>query len=104
LRPDLERAEIRDLTDRRPSAEAIPAVDQDLGIAREGGWVARHRHDDRNAALGKLARLRLGALAWRIEYHGVEPREFLGDERTAEQVAPHRSDRFEPAGCGGCAT
>ena len=38
-------------------------------------------------ACGELARLRLGALARRIEHHGIEPLELGRHERPAEQVA-----------------
>src|ERR1700730_17643078 len=101
LRHDLHVGGITELIDRRYLAEAVAAVDQDFGIACEGGGVARHRHDDRDAALGEFAHLRLRALARRIEHHRVEAIEFLGDERTAEQVAPLRHDRLLGARGGG---
>ena len=68
------------LIDRRHLAEAIAAIDQDFGIAREGGGVARRRDDHRDAALGKFACLRFGALARWIEHHRIEAVEFLGNE------------------------
>src|SRR5438874_2533920 len=64
-RHDLDVGGIAELIDRRHLANAIAAVHQDLRIAREGRGVARYRHDDRDAASGELARLRLGALARR---------------------------------------
>src|SRR5215467_2644152 len=93
---------ITELVDRCYFAEAVAAVDQDFRIARESGGIARHRDNDRDAAFGKLPRLRLGALARWIEHDRFEAVDLLGDERTAKQVAPLRRDRPEPAGGGSC--
>ena len=71
-RHDLDMGGMPELIDRRHRRQPIAAIDQNAGIAREGRRIARHRDDDGNGALGKLARLRLGALARRIEHHGVE--------------------------------
>src|SRR5262249_32831635 len=71
-RHDLHMGRITELVDRRHLAEAIAAIDQYFDVAREGDGIARHRHDDGNAALCEFVRLRFGALARRIEHHGVE--------------------------------
>jgi uncharacterized protein (DUF2235 family) len=97
-RHDLHVGGITELIDRRHLAEAIAAVDQDFGVARECRGVARHRHDGGHAALGEFARLRFGALARWIEHHCIEAGKFLGDKRAAEQVAPLRRNRLETAG------
>ena len=52
--------------------QPIAAIDQQADIARKGRRIARHRDDDGHGALGKLARLRLGALARRVEHQGIE--------------------------------
>ncbi len=54
---------VLELVDRRHGAETIAADDEDARVAREGRGVALHCNDQRHFALGKLARLRLGALA-----------------------------------------
>ncbi len=51
---------------------------------------------DRNATRGKFARLRLRALARRIEHDGVETVELGRDQRILEQVAALRRHGLEP--------
>ena len=52
---------------------------------------------------GKLARLRLGALARRIEHDRVEALQLLRHERAAEQIARLGLDRLEARRLGGLA-
>ena len=68
-----------ELIHRRHRFQSIAAIDQQPDIAREGRGIARHRDDDGNGALGKLARLRLGALARRVEHQGIDALELLRD-------------------------
>ena len=93
-RHDLDMGGMAELVDRRDRVEPIAAVDQDAGVAREGRRIARHRDDDGNGALGKLARLRLGALARRIEHHRVEALEF---RRRPAAAGTGRASRPRPA-------
>jgi hypothetical protein len=56
----------------------------------------------RSAARGfpQAHALVLRTLPWRIEYHGVGALEFIGAERTTEEIAPFGFDRLEAGRCG----
>ena len=58
---------IAELVDRRNGGELVTAADQNLRIAGERCRIARHCNDHDRHRAGEFARLRLGALARRIE-------------------------------------
>ncbi len=89
---------IAELIDRRDAHELVAAVDQNARVACERRRIAGHRNHDRHGAFDQFARLRLGALARRIEHDGVEALEFRGHEGTAKQVAHLRFHRLQAAG------
>ena len=97
-RHDLHVMRIAELVDRRDRADLVAAADQQRGVAREGGRIAGDRDHDRHRARRQLARLRLRALARRVEHHGVEAFQFSGDVRPAEQVALRDLHRLEAGG------
>src|SRR6202035_1570800 len=86
---------VTELVDRRHRREPITAVEQKAHVAGECRRVARYRDDDRYIARRERAGLRLGALARRVEQHGVEAVEILVHEGILEQIAPHYFDRLE---------
>src|SRR5258708_38444094 len=81
----LHMRRIAKLIDRCCARQPIAAVEQQPGVANECRDVARHRDHQRHLRGGKLARLRVGALAWRIEHHGADALQLLWHEWTAEQ-------------------
>src|SRR5262249_30845003 len=89
----------QELVDRRDLHDAITRRDKNAGIACEGRGITRYCDDSRRSGSGKLARLRLGALPRRIEYHGIEAFEFTRRQRAAQQVALLRRHRLEPRSC-----
>ena len=97
-RDDFDMRRVAELIDRRDRREPVAAVDQKAHVARERRRIARHRDDDRHAARGELARLRLRALARRIEHDGVEVVELRRTKRILEQIAPLDLDRLEAGG------
>ena len=84
-----------ELIHRRHGRQLVTAIDQDFGIAREGRGIAGHRDHQRHLALCQFARLRVRALARRIENHGVEALQFRRGERAAEEIALLHRDGFE---------
>src|SRR5215217_5247072 len=86
LGDDLHMRRIAELVDWRDGNQPIAAADQNACVARERRGIARH---------GDLARLRLRALARRIEHHRVEGFQFIRRERTAKEVARFGFDRFQ---------
>ena len=84
-----------ELIHRRHGRQLVTAIDQDFGIAREGRGIAGHRDHQRHLALCQFARLRVRALARRIEDHGVEAFQFRRGERAAEEIALLHRDGFE---------
>ena len=92
---------VAELVHRRHLGRPVAAGDQNPRIAGKGRRVARHRNDLRDAAVREFARLRLGALARRIEDDGVERRQFLRHQGAAEEVEASCLDRLEAARRGG---
>src|SRR5580693_1464830 len=86
-RYNLDVRRIAELIDRRHRREPITAVDQKARVAGERRRIARHGNDDGDVALRKRARLRLRALARRIEQHRIEAIELFHHEWPAEQIA-----------------
>ena len=86
---------VEELIDRRDGDEPIAAVDQVTNVAGKGARIARHRHDNRNAAGGERSRLGVRALARRIEYDGIEAVELRRNERILEQIAALGGDGLE---------
>src|SRR5215510_11157869 len=99
-RRDLHMRAVAKLVDRRDRNETITAVHQNLRIPGKGRGIARYSDDDWHGGGCELARLHLCALAWRVEYDGIEPRKLGRGQRLAKQVAPLRRDRLEPRRCG----
>jgi len=87
---------IAELVDRRDARQAIAAIDEYSGVADERRRIARDGDHQRDAACGERLRLRLSALARRIEHNAVVASQLTGQERAAEQIAHVRFDRLEP--------
>src|SRR5512132_141044 len=78
--------------------ETVAAVDENAGVSREGRGIAGDGDHRRHGGCRKLARLPLGTLPRRIEYHRIEPFEFGLPQRATKHVAQLDRDRLE-AGC-----
>jgi len=89
---------VAELVDRRDLDEPIAGADEFAGVAGERGGIAGHRDNARNLARRQRARLRLCALAWRIEDDGVEALDLRRSERPPEEVARLDVDRLEAGG------
>src|SRR5271167_1728898 len=67
-------------------------------IACECARTARYSDHRRNATGSDLTRLRLSALAGRIENHGIEATKVRRAQWRLEQIAPLGMERFEADG------
>src|SRR5471030_2822964 len=76
-----------ELVDRRYTLDPVAAVDQDFRVARKCRHIARYRDHHGNLADRKLLRLRLRAMARRIEHDRVVVAQLLRHQRPPEQVA-----------------
>ena len=94
-RHDFHMRGIAKLIDRRDRAEPVTGLDQGCRIARKCRGIARYRNDHGHAARRQFARLRLCALARRIEDDRVEAFQLGRDQWPAEQVTPLGLDRLE---------
>ena len=84
------------LVDGRDRVDPIAARDQGFCVARECRGVAGDIDDAFDFRTRELLRLRLRALARRIEDDGVEGRKLGREQGPAEKIARLRLERFEP--------
>jgi hypothetical protein len=84
----------KELIDRGHLREAITALEEDAGVAREASRIAGDGSHFRNAGCCKLARLRLCTLPRRIEHDCFERFEFGAPQRIPKQITLLRRDRL----------
>src|SRR5581483_3181006 len=86
-RHQLHMRRVAELVDGRYGLEPVATIDQQAGVASEGGGVAGDSDDNRNLACSEFLGLRLRALARRVEHHAIELAQLLRQQGAAEQVA-----------------
>src|ERR1051326_1209474 len=86
---------VAELIDWRDADETVSADDQQPGVARKRRGIAGDRDHQRHLRVRERARLLLGALTRRVEYHRIEACEFRRQQRPPEEVAHLCFDRLE---------
>src|SRR5262249_39086219 len=84
------------LIDRGDTVELVTAVNQNSCITSKGRRIAGYCDDNRYRAFYKLACLRHGPLARRVEHNRLEHLPFARPEWTAGENADFRIDRLKP--------
>ena len=76
-----------ELVKQRHQLDLKAPLDENARVAVEARRIARDRHDERQSGSGDRARLIERARARRVDQNRVELIEFVGSQRTAQEVA-----------------